>query len=113
MSWLRRNKETRESETPEVKPRNQILQLPKESVFENKGKLDPSSRQGHRDFSKKLDPSKYTQEGDKRKIEPLKKKEGNASSGEGEESQGDISREPKRMKDKPKEDKDNNRDEGR
>lgn len=114
MSWFGRNRETREDETQEVKPRNQILQIPKESAPENKGKLDSSDRQKHRNFSERLNPSKYrTQEGDRRETEPLKKKDGNISSGEGEESQGDISREPKRMKDKPKEDKDNDRDEGR
>lgn len=41
MSWFgNRNREGHEAETPEVKPRNQILQTPEKETPESKGKLD-------------------------------------------------------------------------
>ena len=41
MSWFEnRNREGHEAESPEVKPRNQILQTPEKETPESKGKLD-------------------------------------------------------------------------
>jgi hypothetical protein len=41
MSWFgNRNREGYEAESPEVKPRNQILQTPEKETPESKGKLD-------------------------------------------------------------------------
>ena len=65
MSWLRnRNNEGKESEKPEVKPRNQILQTPETVSSDAKKKLDSGSGSDFRERYKfrPVEPTKPEKE---------------------------------------------------
>lgn len=85
MSWFgNRNREGHETETHEVKPRNQILQTPEKETPESKGKLDrfqdkPPEKQ-------KQSLNEQSQEAKEREHQKLDRP--NTSSNEGDPTKG-------------------------
>lgn len=74
MSWFgNRNREGHEAESPEVKPRNQILQTPEKETPESKGKLNQSERDKNKEFrdSFKCEPNESSENNsEKNKLKP-------------------------------------------
>jgi hypothetical protein len=83
MSWFgNRNREGHEAETPEVKPRNQILQTPEKETPESKGKLDRFQDKSPEEQKQSL--NEQSQEAkDRQKLDRP-----NTSSNEGDPSKG-------------------------
>lgn len=83
MSWFgNRNREGHEAETPEVKPRNQILQTPEKETPESKGKLDRFQDKSPEEQKQSL--NEQSQAGkDRQKLDRP-----NTSSNEGDPSKG-------------------------
>ena len=73
MSWFR-NREVKETENPDVKPRNQILQTPESSNPDAKKKLDNGDNKQSFEDRIRVNPS------DLNKQQPEKKKLDNNSS---------------------------------
>lgn len=84
--------EGHETEKPEVKPRNQILQTPEKKTAESSNKLNPSERNGRNAFQQSLKVSGSSLDKERLpKIEGDKKLSGNAS--EGDPTKGQRQRE--------------------
>ena len=83
MSWFgNRNREGHKAETPEVKPRNQILQTPEKETPESKGKLDRFQDKSPEEQKQILNEQSQAAK-DRQKLEKP-----NTSSGEGDPSKG-------------------------
>ncbi|XCP85029.1 hypothetical protein ABXS75_18710 [Roseburia hominis] len=69
MSWFgNRNREGREAERPDIKPRNQILQVPEKETSEAKGKLDRFQDKSPEDQKKSLNEQSRAAK-DRQKLE--------------------------------------------
>lgn len=83
MSWFgNRNREGHEAETPEVKPRNQILQTPEKETPESKGKLDRFQDKSPEEQKQSLNEQSQAAK-DRQKLDRP-----NTSSNEGDPSKG-------------------------
>ena len=83
MSWFgNRNREGHEAETPEVKPRNQILQTPEKETLESKGKLDRFQDKSPEEQKQSLNEQSQAAK-DRQKLDKP-----NTSSNEGNPSKG-------------------------
>lgn len=83
MSWFgNRNREGHEVETPEVKPRNQILQTPEKETPESKGKLDRFQDKSPEEQKQSLNEQSQAAK-DRQKLDRP-----NTSSNEGDPSKG-------------------------
>lgn len=83
MSWFgNRNREGHEAETPEVKPRNQILQTPEKETPESKGKLDRFQDKSPEEQKQSLNEQSQAAK-DRQKLDKP-----NTSSNEGDPSKG-------------------------
>lgn len=83
MSWFgNRNREGHEAESPEVKPRNQILQTPEKETPESKGKLDRFQDKSPEEQKQSLNEQSQAAK-DRQKLDRP-----NTSSNEGEPSKG-------------------------
>lgn len=86
MSWFgNRNREGHEAESPEVKPRNQILQTPEKETPEAKGKLDRLQDKSPEEQKQSLEEQKQKSPAakDRQKLDKP-----NTSSSEGDPSIG-------------------------
>lgn len=83
MSWFgNRNREGHEAESPEVKPRNQILQTPEKETPESKGKLDRFQDKSPEEQKQSLNEQSQAAK-DRQKLDRP-----NTSSNEGDPSKG-------------------------
>jgi hypothetical protein len=83
MSWFEnRNREGHEAESPEVKPRNQILQTPEKETPESKGKLDRFQDKSPEEQKQSLNEQSQAAK-DRQKLDRP-----NTSSSEGDPSKG-------------------------
>lgn len=83
MSWFEnRNREGHEAESPEVKPRNQILQTPEKETPESKGKLDRFQDKSPKEQKQSLNEQSQAAK-DRQKLDRP-----NTSSSEGDPSKG-------------------------
>lgn len=83
MSWFEnRNHEGHEAESPEVKPRNQILQTPEKETPESKGKLDRFQDKSPEEQKQSLNEQSQAAK-DRQKLDRP-----NTSSSEGDPSKG-------------------------
>lgn len=83
MSWFgNRNREGHETEIPEVKPRNQILQTPEKETPESKGKLDRFQDKSPEEQKQSLNEQSQATK-DRQKLDRP-----NTSSNEGDPSKG-------------------------
>lgn len=83
MSWFgNRNREGHEAETPEVKPRNQILRTPEKETPESKGKLDRFQDKSPEEQKQSLNEQSQAAK-DRQKLDRP-----NTSSNEGDPSKG-------------------------
>lgn len=77
MRWFgNRNNETKEKDTPEVKPRNQILQTPEDKTSESKSKLDRYQNKTPEQQKKIQESQKKTVENHQKLDRPKKSTEG-------------------------------------
>ena len=83
MSWFEnRNREGHEAESPEVKPRNQILQTPEKETPESKGQLDRFQDKSPEEQKQSLNEQSQAAK-DRQKLDRP-----NTSSSEGDPSKG-------------------------